>query len=204
MNETGAVKFRFEIVRRELGPFVGFGDLNAARQRLKRLGLVGVDANGVGFGNISLRDGKSRSFYITGTGTGGRVELGPKDYAKVVSWNFTRNWLRCEGCIIASTESLTHAAIYAADAEVGAVIHGHEHELWLDLIRQGAATNADVSYGTPEMAKEVQRLFRETNVRARKIFAMAGHTDGIVVFGSDLEEALRTVTVELGRTRPEL
>ncbi len=52
---------------------------------------------------------------------------------------------------------------------------------------------AEVPYGTPEMAREVQRLFRETDVRARRIFAMAGHKDGIVAFGQDFREALATV-----------
>jgi hypothetical protein len=47
-----------------------------------------------------------------------------------------------------------------------------------------------VPYGTPEMAREVQRLFRETDVRNWNIFAMAGHGDGIVAFGRDFREAL--------------
>ena len=56
--------------------------------------------------------------------------------------------------------------------------------------QRGPATEPDVPYGTPEMAREVQRLFRETDVRNWKIFAMAGHRDGIVAFGHDFREAL--------------
>ena len=58
----------------------------------------------------------------------------------------------------------------------------------------------DVPYGTPEMAREVQRLFRETDVRTRKIFAMAGHTDGIVAFGQDFRQALAMLAAAAGRS----
>jgi len=123
-----------------------------------------------------------------GTGTGGLSSLGLQDYAKAVAWDFERNWLRCEGSAIASAESLTHAAVYSMDAEVRVIMHGHDHVLWRGLLEQGSATAPDVPYGTPEMAREVQRLFRATDVRG--IFAMAGHEDGIVASGEDFPRAL--------------
>ena len=190
MSETGVVKFHYESTGIELASFAGFEELNVARQELRRLGLLGVDEDGIGFGNISLRDGATDAFYITGSGTGGGPSLGLQDYARVTAWNFQRNWLRCEGRAIASAESLTHAAVYAMAAEVRAVVHGHAHSLWRRVRESGLSTGAAVPYGTPEMAREVQRLFRETDVRDRKIFAMAGHEDGIVAFGRDLPEAL--------------
>lgn len=182
------IKFHFESSERDLAPFPGFEELNAARQEVQQLGLLGADKNGVGFGNVSLRDGAA--FYITGSGTGALPVLTRRDYAKVVAWDFDRNWLRCEGRVVASAESLTHAAIYSMDAEVGAVVHGHAHALWQDLLKRRPATNEDVTYGTPEMAREVQRLFRETNVRTTKLFALGGHADGIVAFGQDFRDAL--------------
>ena len=185
-----ALKFYYEASGRELAPFPGFEELNACRQELRRLGLLGVDESGVGFGNISLRDGATDSFYITGSGTGALPALTLRDYSKVVAWDFERNWLRCEGRVIASAESLTHAAVYSMDAEVGVVLHGHDDALWHDLLGQGWATAVDVPYGTPEMAREVQRLFRETGVRTTKLFAMTGHADGIVVFGQDFRHVL--------------
>lgn len=182
------IKFHYESSERDLASFPGFEELNAGRQEVRRLGLLGVDEKGVGFGNVSLRDGAT--FYITGSGTGVLPALARQDYAKVVAWDFERNWLRCEGRVIASAESLTHAAVYSMEAEVRAVVHGHAHELWQDLLERGPATSADVTYGTPEMAREVQRLFRESDVRTTKLFAMAGHADGVVAFGSDFRDAL--------------
>ncbi len=188
MNETGSVKFHYESDGRELAPFPGFAELNAAREEARELGLLGGDENGIGFGNVSVRS--DAGFHITGSGTGMLASLGRRDYAKVVAWDFERNWLRCEGEAIASAESLTHAAIYAADASVRAVVHGHDHSLWRRLLEQGPFTAADVPYGTPEMALEVERLLRETDVRRSGLFAMAGHQDGIVAFGIDCHAAL--------------
>ena len=196
MKETGAVKFHYESSGTELAPFPGFEELNAARQELRRLGLLGVDESGIGFGNVSLRDGTTDSFYITGSGTGVLPTLGLQDYAKVVAWDFERNWLRCEGRAIASAESLTHAAVYSMAGEVRVVVHGHDRRLWQSLCERGVATSPAVPYGTAQMAREVQRLFGETDVRNRKIFAMAGHRDGIVAFGQDFRQALATLGIE--------
>jgi L-ribulose-5-phosphate 4-epimerase len=188
--ETGAVKFQYECSGKELMPFPSFEELNAARQELRRLNLIGVDETGLGFGNVSLREGTSDSFYITGSGTGALAVLTLRDYAKVVAWDLQNNWLRCEGRTVASAESLTHAAVYAMAAEARVVVHGHRQDLWRSLMKQGPATGAIVSYGTPEMAREVERLFRETDVRVRGIFAMAGHQGGVVAFGQDFRQAL--------------
>ena len=155
--------------------------------------MLGVDETGIGFGNLSMRDGATDAFYITGSGTGVLPSLGLQDLAKVVAWDFERNWLRSEGQALASAESLTHAAVYAMAVDVRVVLHGHDEDLWQSVRERGIATGAEIAYGTSEMAQEVRRLFRETDVRARKIFAMAGHRNGIVAFGQDFHEALATV-----------
>ncbi len=196
MKET--LKFHYESSGRKLAPFPGFEELNLGREEVRRLGLLGVDENGLGFGNVSLRDGATDSFYITGSGTGNLPALTLQDYAKVVAWNFDRNWLRCEGSVIASAESLTHAAVYSMDTTARVVLHGHARALWHDLLERSSPTGADVPYGTPEMAREVQRLFRETDVHKTKLFAMAGHRDGIVAFGHNFQQALATLMTARG------
>jgi L-ribulose-5-phosphate 4-epimerase len=197
LSETGAIKFHCEHTAIELTPFTAFAELKTARQKMRHLGLIGVDGNGIGFGNISVRDGTTDSFYITGSGTGILSVLTPTDCARVTAWDFERNWLRCEGRTIASAESLTHAAVYSMDRDVRIVIHGHSERLWRVLLDQGPTTRGDVSYGTPEMARDVRRLFLETDVRARKMFAMAGHVNGFVAYGNDLPEALGVIVAQL-------
>lgn len=205
MKETGAVKFSYESAGGELAPFPGFEELNAIRQELRRLGLLGVDESGLGFGNVSLREGATDSFYITGSGTGVLPALVLGNYAKVTAWDFERNWLRYEGRAIASAESLTHAAVYSMGAEARVVVHGHNRDLWRSLLERGPATASSVTYGTPKMAREVQRLFRETDVRTRKIFAMTGHADGIIAFGENFRQVLATLAAacsDANRNRP--
>ena len=183
------IKFACEHVATELSPFSGFAELNAYRRKLLQLRLIGVDANGIGFGNLSIRDGTTNNFYITGSATSGMPELALADCARVVAYDFKRNWLRCEGSAIASSESLTHAAVYESDAKAGAVIHCHDSKLWAALLNQAPTSSKAVEYGTPEMAYEVTRLFKITNVQQRRIFVMAGHEGGIVAFGRDPEGA---------------
>jgi hypothetical protein len=125
LNETGVIKFQCEHTKAELAPFFAFAELKMARQKMRELKLIGVDEYRIGFGNVSVRDDATTSFYITGSGTGGLSDLTIKDCAKVMAWDFDRNWLRCEGETIASAESFTHAAVYSMDSDVRIVMHGH-------------------------------------------------------------------------------
>jgi ribulose-5-phosphate 4-epimerase/fuculose-1-phosphate aldolase len=189
VSETGSVKFSCEQVAVEISRFAGFAELNRYRRKLLALGVIGVDASGIGFGNLSIRNSATSRFYITGSATGGISELTPVAYAKVVAYDFARNWLQCEGSTVASSESLTHAAVYESDPTAGAVIHCHDTKLWAALLDKAPTTPKKVEYGTPEMAYAVRRLFDVTNVKKRKIFVMAAHDGGLVTFGRDLEEA---------------
>jgi len=183
------VKFTCERTNAEFTPFDGFAEFNAYRRQLRELRLIGVDSNGVGFGNLSVRDGATKNFYITGSATAGISELTLADCAKVLAYDFERNWVKYEGSTVPSSESLTHAAIYKSKAIAGAVIHCHDSRSWAVILNQAPTTSKTVKYGTPEMAYEIMRLFRVTDLHSRKILAMAGHEGGIVSFGRDLEEA---------------
>lgn len=193
----------------ELPQFPGFADLNGYRCRLFALGLIGIDANGIGFGNVSIRSDGTMQFYITGSGTGKIPHLTPSHYAKVIDYDFEKNWVRSEGSTIASSESLTHAAVYESDPTAMAVIHCHDMKLWAALQNKVPTTPKEVEYGTPQMAYVVQHLFDTTDVREKTIFVMAGHEGGLVAFGKDLEQAFgvlmgfqeETVT-DLNRRQP--
>jgi L-ribulose-5-phosphate 4-epimerase len=187
------VKFTYKRVRADIAPFTALAELNACRRRLLHLRVMGVDSNRVGFGNVSVRDGVSKNFYITGSATGGLPELRPTDCVRVVAYDFARNWLRYEGAAIPSSESLTHAAIYKSEASTSAVIHCHDSDLWAALLNRRPTTSKSVPYGTPEMAYEIIRLFKETDVRSKKILVMAGHEPGVVTFGKNLGDAFDVI-----------
>ena len=161
-----------------------------------------MDSNGVGFGNLSVRDGASGNFYITGSATSGLPDLPPTDCVRVVAFDFAKNWLRYEGAAIPSSESLTHAAIYESDASTSAVIHCHDSVLWRTLLDRAPTTSKAVAYGTPEMAYEIMRLFTKSDVRSRQIFVMAGHEGGIVAFGKNLEETFDVLMRERKESSP--
>jgi L-ribulose-5-phosphate 4-epimerase len=204
VSEAGSVKFRCEHVAQAISQFAGFAELNRYRRKLLALGMIGVDASGIGFGNVSIRNGATSRFYITGAATGSIPELTPTDYARVVAYDFARNWLQCEGSTVASSESLTHAAVYESDPTICAVIHCHDMKLWAALLDKAPTTPRRVEYGTPEMAYAVRRLFQSTDVKSRKIFVMAAHDGGLVTFGKDLQEAFGILRALARRQKSEL
>jgi ribulose-5-phosphate 4-epimerase/fuculose-1-phosphate aldolase len=196
------VKFTYQRAGMDIAPFDAIAALNACRRKLLEQRLMGVDSNGVGFGNLSVRQGATTHFFITGSATGGLVELTQADCVRVVAYDFARNWLGCEGAAMPSSESLTHAAIYQSDPSTSAVIHCHDSVLSAMLLDSAPTTSKAVAYGTPEMAYEIMRLFKGTNVRSRKILVMAGHEGGIMTFGKNLEEAFGVLMRARELTQP--
>jgi L-ribulose-5-phosphate 4-epimerase len=180
----GYTKFKSTWISVEL--FQDINKLNEWREKFYSLKLIGMN-NGIGYGNISIR--KFEGFIISGTKTGGIEKLSEQNYTKVLIWDYDKNCLACVGKIDASSESLSHAAVYDSDKNVNAVIHVHSLELWNKLINKIPTTSEQVEYGTPEMAREIFRLFRETDVKEKKILVMGGHKEGIISFGENLDEA---------------
>ena len=103
------------------------------------------DTHDVGYGNLSVRCGSR--FIISGTQTGHIEETGPEHYALVTAVDIPGNRVCCSGAVQASSESLTHAAIYDAAAAVGAVVHAHDLRLWRRALRRVPTTRRDVPYG---------------------------------------------------------
>ena len=168
-------------------------ELNQWRDKLYKLNLIGQYNNGIGFGNISIRDVQPEYFIISGTKTGGIPHLTEKHYTKVTEFDWEKNFVTCIGSIQASSEALTHAALYVANTEIKAVIHIHRLSLWQALINKVPTTNINCAYGTPEMAQEIIRLCQEDETRKLKIIVMSGHQEGIITFGKNLTEAGNTL-----------
>jgi L-ribulose-5-phosphate 4-epimerase len=186
--EEGYIKFNCNWIQSEPVSSNEITEINNWRDTLYKLGLIGVYSNGIGFGNISIRY-NNQTFLITGSATGGLDKLTESHYVLVNEYNLKQNSLTCNGPIKASSESLSHAAIYESSPETNAVIHVHNIGLWQNLIYKIPTSRKNVLYGTPEMAKEIKRLFKETNVSVEKIIVMGGHKEGIITFGKTLDEA---------------
>lgn len=190
MYDDGVIKF--ECDWEETQPIADdrLLDLIQWRDRLFTWGAIGVYPNGIGYGNISLRLDDQR-FWISGTQTGPLPTTGPEHYTQVDDWAIDHNTLHCTGPIEASSESLTHAAIYEHDRTIGAIVHAHQAQLWQAYQNHLPTTRADVPYGTPAMAHEMWRLFRETDLNQGRLLVMGGHEDGLLSFGRTLAEAVQ-------------
>jgi ribulose-5-phosphate 4-epimerase/fuculose-1-phosphate aldolase len=165
-----------------------FLSLERERSRLYELGLIGMYPDGIGFGNISVRT-EGCTFVITGSATGQFNTLNQSHYSLVSAYHFAGNSISCKGLTKASAESLTHAAVYEALPEVGAVVHVHCLWLWEKLLNHYPTTSEEIEYGTPEMAEAVRALAAELGMSEEKIIIMGGHREGILAFGRTLEKA---------------
>jgi len=167
--------------------------INHWREILYNMDLIGAYENGVGFGNLSMRIKGGNQFIITGSATGEIPDLEPSHYIKVNSFNIEDNAVQCVGSLKASSESLTHAAIYSADPGANAVVHVHSSELWNELIYKVPTTNPAMDYGTAGLAKDILRLFKDSDVYEKRIIVMAGDRSGILTFGNDMDEAVNVL-----------
>jgi ribulose-5-phosphate 4-epimerase/fuculose-1-phosphate aldolase len=188
--EDGYIKYYCNWIQAEPLMLNELNEIIFWRDRLFALGFIGVYQNGIGFGNVSVRL-NGYEFLITGSSTGHFEHINKQHIVLVTNYDLKNNSLTCKGPIKASSESLSHAVIYESSLETFAVIHVHHKPTWEKLMDRVPTTFPEASYGTPEMAEEIKRLFRETDVSTTKIIVMGGHEEGIITFGTTLEEAAR-------------
>jgi ribulose-5-phosphate 4-epimerase/fuculose-1-phosphate aldolase len=199
MREEGVIKFALEFTAAGPVAIPGLGELNAWRRILWQLGLIGQDADrygGYSFGNVSRRvepydaPANRRPFVISGSQTGHLADLSSTGFATVSEYDPSLNRLVAAGPIKPSSESMTHGAVYNANSEIHVILHVHSPTIWQYAAALGLPITAGhVRYGTPGMPREVERLFRETNLIETGIFAMGGHEDGVIAFGRTADEA---------------
>ncbi|MCL1991751.1 MAG: class II aldolase/adducin family protein [Spirochaetes bacterium] len=165
----------------------GWTELNDARNRLFALGLVGVTPAGIGYGNLSVRT-EAGQFIISGTGTGARPVLGAGDYCLVSSFDIEKNRVVSAGPVQASSEAMTHGAVYRAGANINCVIHVHSRAIFDGMKRDSyAATPQSAAYGTPEIALAIAGCIRGS---ASGEIVLLGHDEGVITYGETVEKAL--------------
>jgi ribulose-5-phosphate 4-epimerase/fuculose-1-phosphate aldolase len=188
MIDDGVIKYKAVHTIRKPFNIEIFSELDEARTKLFDLGLIGAYSNGIGYGNVSIR--YQSGCIISGTSTGGLRQLGSKGYSFVKNYDLNRNAVVTEGPIQASSESMTHCAIYDSNHEVRYVLHVHQLTLWERLLNRGyPATPRDVAYGTPQMAQSIAALVKVSQ-SSSGLFAMAGHQEGVISYGHTISEAM--------------
>ncbi|MEM7035636.1 MAG: class II aldolase/adducin family protein [Bacteroidota bacterium] len=185
--DEGYIKFDLTRQKSPAAFPMDISTLIKVRDRLHELELIGYYADiNIGYGNVSQRCPDTTEFIISGTQTGHLPHLLPAHFSHVTAFDSTLNQVTCKGPVRASSESMTHGMLYRCAPEIGCVLHIHHGPFWQWLMDHNAPTSgADVPYGTPAMAAEIERLFRETNLLEAGILSMGGHAEGVIAFGAD-------------------
>ena len=130
MIDEGYIKYQIDWtetppIDRDLSELIKYRNLLWDQQ------LIGYyQDHGVGYGNISILSDQGPEFVISGTQTGHIPQLDQSHFALATTWDLEQNTLACSGPIKASSEALTHAAVYACSPKIKAVIHIHSRKLW--------------------------------------------------------------------------
>ncbi|MCY3640271.1 MAG: class II aldolase/adducin family protein [Gammaproteobacteria bacterium] len=169
-------------------------------RRLELIGQAGARYGGLGYGNVSRRvPGAAGGFVITASQTSGIADAGIEHLVWVRHWDLGRFRVEAEGALPPSSETLTHAMLYAKDPQVNWVLHGHCPDIWQNAAAVGlAAIDADVGYGSPEMAAAVATLLRTHCVRPL-VFVTLGHEDGVFACGGSAEATGGALAAALAR-----
>lgn len=188
--DEGRIKYEIDFTPGRAPDIDAARELERCRRPLYEAGLIGrYKELGVGFGNLSRRCGPAGQFLISGTQTGHLARTDERHYSLVTACDVAANKVRCEGPVRASSEAMTHAAIYELSRDIEAVVHVHSRELWDRHLNRLPTTDPDVAYGTPEMARDFARLYAETDFPTAGIAVMAGHEDGLIGIGASLDAA---------------
>lgn len=206
-EHEGTIQFAYDLAPEapeapEIAPET-FQALKGWRSILHDLGLLGQSPDlygGYAYGNLSVRTGQD-SFIVTASQTSGATELVAEDLVSVTHVNFERFWVDAQGSQPPSSESLTHAMIYAADPKLEFIFHVHSTTLW----QARAALNlpetpAEVPYGSPAMAEAVMGLMQK-HLSRPLVFATAGHEDGIFAMGHHARDCGGLLVTYLAKAR---
>ena len=159
------------------------------RQRLRSLQLIGEDAQGLGYGNMSVRLYATPTFLITSSQSSGLLDVDQQHFARVTVVDLDKNCLRSVGERPPSSEALTHAALYQTNGGIRAVVHVHSRDIWTAWRDRLPTSRDEVLYGTPEMAYEMIRLHKRSALGRLGVIVMGGHQDGVIAFGPSLADA---------------
>jgi ribulose-5-phosphate 4-epimerase/fuculose-1-phosphate aldolase len=196
MNDEGYVKYTSEHIQAGAISHPLLDALNNARTRLYDLGVIGMYESGIGFGNVSIRV-TGNEFLISGTSTGGIRELTPNEYCLVRSCDIEGNRVRSFGPTQASSESMSHGALYIACPKAASVFHIHSRPIFEGMLRDNLlSTPKDAAYGTPEMARAISAAVANEAKTSGKNYGqivLAGHDEGVITWGVSVDEALDLV-----------
>lgn len=199
MPKDGVIQFHYQLKYSRTVSEVIYNTLEHTRKKAFNNKLIGVYPDGTGYGNLSYRLQNQAGFYISASQTGHLPACLPEHYCQIYDYDYQKNQVRYSGHLPPSSESLTHAMFYELDGTIGAVLHIHHAAAWARLKYQLPTTHEGIAYGSIEMAMEVKRLYQTSSLQQGKCLVMAGHEDGLISFGKDLDNAFDIMQQQLGK-----
>ena len=194
--DDGIIKYdRGQFIRSSALNLDEYESLEKWRKILYNINLIGEYLpEKIGFGNLSQKmDYKAYcqsnccQFVITATQTGHLKELNGLSYTRVLDYNLEKQKIKVMGPKEASSEALTHAAMYESNNAINTVFHIHDKIIWKGMIEADYDyTDEDIPYGTKEMADSVSKYTRHKN---SGLIVMKGHEDGVISYGKNSQEA---------------
>jgi len=166
----------------ELDPYI-IAEISKWRSRFYAKEWIGMYSNGIGFGNISMKL-EEDSFLISGSATGGKSDTNIGDFAIVHNYDLSQNTLSCSGEVIASSEAMSHAALYKNGTSH--IVHIHNLFLWKKHLNVLPTISSEIEYGTVEMAMALSAC-KEKIAADYGIIIMGGHKEGIIAYGTSFE-----------------
>ena len=208
-EQEGTIQFAYELQPSSAPALAAeaFAELAAWRSILFELDLLGQHLDrydGFAYGNLSVRTGSNRQaleFVITASQTSGAAQLLSEHLVRITHCNLERFWVDAEGFEPPSSETITHAMVYAADPKLQCVLHVHNPLIWQHRSALHLPeTAADVGYGSPAMCQAVAQLMDQHQSRPLT-FATAGHEDGVFACGHTLRDAGGLLVSYLAKAR---
>lgn len=191
-NKEGVIKFFCHWTNARFESPVDLSQIIKVRNEVRQLSYIGADKEGVGYGNVSVLCGL-KEFVISGTQTGALSILSPDEFSIVTDYDIQHNSLSCTGVVKASSESLTHAALYDCSDEIKSVLHFHSMELWQKYQGILPTTSLEAEYGTVQMAEAVAEVGLSCIQSNQKIIVLGGHPEGLIAFGDSPEDAFQAI-----------
>lgn len=187
MIDEGYIKFKCIWNRNKLPVKVPY-DLIYFRNKLYNLKYIGFNKKlNVSYGNISFKI-DSKRFIITGSQTAIIKKIKDRHFSLVIDYDIKKNLVQCSGEVKASSESLSHAAVYESDNKIMCVIHIHNNKLWNKWKYTYPSVDEKISYGTVEMAYAIKDIVKNNKTN---IIVMKGHKDGIIVYGENIKNTFK-------------
>ncbi len=190
MLEDGIIQFTYNLQRKALPVQYKqyISTLNHLRETLYKLKLIGVNSQGLGYGNVSARVNQ-QEFLITASQTGHLKRLTDENYTLITNYNLDATKVTAIGLNPPSSESLTHAALYQIDPVINYVVHIHNLKMWNYFKKEKTATPANATYGTKDLALAMQQLFYKPN----DSWVLSGHREGLIYFATDHQKILEMI-----------